>query len=387
MRGLLKAAAVWRLKIVDMGNRDSQAKRQGKPGKIRKTGSEEMYTGYDAPEDFQEEEFAEADMEYEEPEFDEQPPMRRRAREEDWEEEEDREDWEDEPQPMRPAVMVLIFLGLVVLAAVICGILWYFTHGDRDRNEPPSQSVATAEPAPEITAEPTLEPTAEPTVQPTPTAAAETPEPVVSPEVAASSEPAATPEAAPEQTATSVPSESASVQEPLPGNETMAFTAVQETVTPKDVINLRSLPSTSDAETIVAQAKNGETFARTGINNDSGWSRVEYNGQTLYAVSQYLTTDLTYTTPVQTSDPNRVSTKDGRVIIFTDCDDNISPKEYVNLRLEPSTSEGNSTVHCRLDYGEVAHRTGYSADSGWSRVEYDDKVLYVVTSMIYVVTE
>lgn len=344
---------------------------------------------------FQEEELTEADMEYEESELEEQLSAGRGANEEDWEAQgnwEEQGDWEDEPQPMKPAALVMAFLGLVVLAAVICGVLWHFTHGDKGQNELPSQPIGTAEFMPEITAEPTLEPTAEPTIQPTPAVTPEVtaaPEPAITPEVTVPPEPVITPEvtAAPEPAITPTAAESASVQEPIPGNETMAFTAVQETVTPKDVINLRSLPSTLDAENIVAQAKNGETFTRTGINNDSGWSRVEYNGQTLYAVSQYLTTDLAYTTPVQTSDPNRVSTKDGRVIIFTDCDDTVSPKEYVNLRLEPSTSEGNATVHCQLNYGEVAHRTGYSADSGWSRVEYDDKVLYVVTSMIFVVTE
>ena len=34
--------------------------------------------------------------------------------------------------------------------------------------------------------------------------------------------------------------------------------------------------------------KEGDTVKRTGINRDVGWSRVEYNGQTLYCVSSYL---------------------------------------------------------------------------------------------------
>ena len=32
----------------------------------------------------------------------------------------------------------------------------------------------------------------------------------------------------------------------------------------------------------------GETVQRTGINEDVGWSRVVYNGQTLYCVTSYL---------------------------------------------------------------------------------------------------
>ena len=174
--------------------------------------------------------------------------------------------------------------------------------------------------------------------------------------------------------------------EPVSGDTSMRFTAVDETVTAKDVLNLRSAPTTADSENVVAQLKNGESTKRIGMNNDTGWSKLEYNGQTVYAVSRYLTTDLAYKPPVQKTNPNRVNTLDGRVIIFTDCDDYISPKNYVNLRLEPSTSQGNDTVHARLNYGEVVHRTGYSAEAGWSRVEYNGQVVYVVTSYMIIVT-
>lgn len=86
-------------------------------------------------------------------------------------------------------------------------------------------------------------------------------------------------------------------------------------------------------------------------------------------------------------DLNRVTTQDGRVIIFTECDDMVTPKEYVNLRTEPSTNQGEATVSCRLNNGEVAHRTGISEEMGWSRVEYNDQVLYVVSSFVNVVTD
>lgn len=173
-------------------------------------------------------------------------------------------------------------------------------------------------------------------------------------------------------------------QEEKPGGGTaaMTFAEQQDSVTPKDVVNLRTVPSTTDDATIVVQAQNGEILTRTGVNEDTGWSRIVYGERTLYAVSQYLTTELDYKTPVQPSDPNRVSTISGRIILFTDCDDWITPKEYVNLRTEPSTSEGEATVSCQLYNGEKAHRTGYSIDSGWSRVEYNGQILYVVTSLM-----
>ncbi|MCD7806058.1 MAG: hypothetical protein LUH19_01810 [Lachnospiraceae bacterium] len=169
-------------------------------------------------------------------------------------------------------------------------------------------------------------------------------------------------------------------------DSSMTFTAVDETVTAKSATNLRSEPSTSDTDTVVLVLESGMQAQRTGINEDTGWSRLTYEGQTLYAVSSLLTTDLSgQTTGEVAADPDRVTTLDGRVIIFTACDDTVSPKMSTNLRTEPSTSQGSATVYYELQYGESVHRTGYDADAGWSRVEYDGQVLYAVTSYLYVV--
>lgn len=71
----------------------------------------------------------------------------------------------------------------------------------------------------------------------------------------------------------------------------MTFTTVKELVTAKDVTNLRSEPSTSQGKTtVVGQLKNGDYVERVGIDYASGWSKLNYNGKTVYAVSQYLTT-------------------------------------------------------------------------------------------------
>ena len=39
---------------------------------------------------------------------------------------------------------------------------------------------------------------------------------------------------------------------------------------------------------VVATAKKGELFTRTGYNTEVGWSRVVYNGQTLYCITSLL---------------------------------------------------------------------------------------------------
>lgn len=67
------------------------------------------------------------------------------------------------------------------------------------------------------------------------------------------------------------------------------FEEMNDKVTAKVEVNLRSLPSVEDPNcVVVAKLKNGEVAIRTGINHDVGWSRVVYNGQTLYCVSSYL---------------------------------------------------------------------------------------------------
>lgn len=68
----------------------------------------------------------------------------------------------------------------------------------------------------------------------------------------------------------------------------MTFTEVNETVTCKDVLNLRDRPSQGEGSVVVTKITNGQTVTRTGYNETTGWSRVIYNGQTLYCVSSYL---------------------------------------------------------------------------------------------------
>lgn len=68
-----------------------------------------------------------------------------------------------------------------------------------------------------------------------------------------------------------------------------AFTPVNEKVTAKIAVNLRTLPSVEHEDSkVVVKITNGDVVTRTGINEDVGWSRVVYNGQTLYCVSSYL---------------------------------------------------------------------------------------------------
>lgn len=68
------------------------------------------------------------------------------------------------------------------------------------------------------------------------------------------------------------------------------FMDINDSVTAKIEVNLRTLPSVTNPDSAVAAVlHNGEVVMRTGINEEYGWSRVEYNGQVLYCISSYLT--------------------------------------------------------------------------------------------------
>ena len=152
------------------------------------------------------------------------------------------------------------------------------------------------------------------------------------------------------------------------------FTEVEEQVTAKDEVNLRSTMEQGSDDNIVGSMKNGETAVRTGVGNN-GWSRIIYNGQTVYCVSNYLTTDLSYVTPRETE--SEFKTK------FTDVSENVTAKEVTNLRNRPSV-ESPSEVIAELKNGEVIVRTGVS-NEGWSRVEYNGQTLYCISSYLEVV--
>lgn len=157
----------------------------------------------------------------------------------------------------------------------------------------------------------------------------------------------------------------------------MRFKEVNETVTAKDVTNLRDIPGQGDDSTVLKQLHNGETALRTGI-SDSGWSRLIMDGQKYYAISNYLTTDLSHHTVKAEPD-------DGIETVFKKVDDQVTPKIEVNLRKLPSVTNPDAVVVATVSAGEVFHRTGINNDHGWSRVEYHGQTLYCVSSYLNVV--
>lgn len=149
----------------------------------------------------------------------------------------------------------------------------------------------------------------------------------------------------------------------------MDFREVDETVTAKIETNLRSQPSQESDDYVMYTLQNGETATRIGV-SPSGWSKLEFNGQIYYALTDFLTTDMHYI-PVETP--------------FTEVNDRVTAKELVNLRNIPSYTSEDSVVIAELHNGEVVKRTGINEDVGWSRVEYNGRILYCITSYLLVV--
>ncbi|MBE6750563.1 MAG: hypothetical protein E7560_05310 [Ruminococcaceae bacterium] len=144
------------------------------------------------------------------------------------------------------------------------------------------------------------------------------------------------------------------------------FTAINDSVTAKQEVNLRLSPTTSGQ--IAGVLKNGTVLQRTATSN-KGWSRLIYEGQTVYAVSSYLTTDLSYKPPVD----------DGIKTEFQAVNEQVTAKNETNLRTLPSVTD--SQVVYTLKNGEYITRTGISAN-GWSRLEYNGQTVYAVSSYL-----
>lgn len=290
---------------------------------------------------------------------------------EEMEPEEQEDGWEADADgqtgqvPLKTSTMILVFSGLVVLAAIICGILWGITHRDRGSDPGNGSIQGTTEDA--SGADEDREPGGESESLSEETGTGQKPEGGED-----SSEPGDGPESQP------VESDGAGgdvSQDPGAENGDAGSSSQQP-----DEGN-----GGTDSSQEPDQGNNGADPSREPDqgNNDADPSQEPDQGNNSTDPSR----ESDSASQTASNDANRVSTMDGRVIVFTDCDDTVSPKEYVNLRSEPSTSEGNATVNCRLNYGETVHRTGISEDSGWSRVEKDGVVCYVVSSLVYVVEE
>ena len=156
----------------------------------------------------------------------------------------------------------------------------------------------------------------------------------------------------------------------------MDFDPVDEEVTAKDETRLRDRPSQDEDSIIMDTLVNGEVARRIAVSS-SGWSKVEFEGNTYYAVSSYLTTDLNYDpASVQaTEDPDGIKTE------FAEVNEEVTAKNEVNLRALPSVEHADAVVLAKLKHGDTATRIGIS-ENGWSMLKYNGMICYAVSSYL-----
>lgn len=142
---------------------------------------------------------------------------------------------------------------------------------------------------------------------------------------------------------------------------------VDETVYATDSVNIRS--DANESAERVGQVYQGETLHRTGI-LDSGWSRVDYNGQTAYVKSEYVTTDA--------NSANGGGEDNSQITSSTPAGGTATAKESISFR------EGMSETSAKLGViyqGEKVKKIMDYAE-GWSKVEYNGKTGYVKTEYL-----
>ena len=158
----------------------------------------------------------------------------------------------------------------------------------------------------------------------------------------------------------------------------LTFEEVNEQVTAKIEVNLRSHPN---QEQELFLLKNGDVALRTGI-SANGWSRLEYQGQRVYAVTSMITTDLEYDPTEEEAPPAVDLDGDGIITEFKTVNEIVTAKEATNLRSLPSTEHPDCEILYQLKNGETVVRTGIDEKWGWSRLQYRSQVCYAVSSML-----
>lgn len=141
--------------------------------------------------------------------------------------------------------------------------------------------------------------------------------------------------------------EAESKEEQASGDE---YEEVNETVFASETVNVRA--SASEESDRLGAIYMGESATRIGVGSN-GWSKISYNGQEGYVMSQYLTTDGAVT-------------------------ESMSVLETIVIRAD--ASEDSQRLGVIYQGTQVTRTANY--DNGWSRIIYDGTVGYVKTEYL-----
>ena len=147
-----------------------------------------------------------------------------------------------------------------------------------------------------------------------------------------------------------------------------SYTDVNETVWATYSVSIRSAAST-DADKLDVLV-GSYSITRTGV-GDNGWSKVDYNGQTGYIKSEYLTTTKPQVTASnQTSSSSNTSSSKSDI---EEVKETVYATAGVNIRAKASADADKIGT---LAAGGSITRTGKTS-SGWSRVDYNGQTGYI----------
>ena len=152
------------------------------------------------------------------------------------------------------------------------------------------------------------------------------------------------------------------------------FIPKSDRVTAKVEVNLRVLPTTNSE--VIGSLKSGTFLVRTAV-SDKGWSRLEFNGQTVYAVTSYLTDKAPEISSDEQTDQNGTFTEHGMTFKGVDSR-NVTAKEETNLRDKPTTE--SDIIHTLVN-GEYVTLVAES-DSGWAKLMYNGRAVYAIKSFL-----
>ena len=74
-------------------------------------------------------------------------------------------------------------------------------------------------------------------------------------------------------------------------------------------------------------------------------------------------------------------------VVFTETRDMVTAVGVTNLRTEPSTDKKQETVVTQLNNGQNLLRVGYNEEVGWSKLVYNDTIVYASTNYLVVIEE
>ncbi len=158
----------------------------------------------------------------------------------------------------------------------------------------------------------------------------------------------------------------------------LTFRAVSEAVTARDQVNLRDQPSTETGK-VVGTLSYGQAVVRTGISGsgDTGWSRLDVNGQTVYASSRLLATSMDYKEQEKITADNPEAG-----MHFVAASGTVMAKSgETNLRTLPTTNEPSQVVG-QLTGTDTAQRIAVEPDRGWTKLNYNGQTVYAVSNYL-----